>query len=255
MTIVLIAMAVCAVIFAAGSAAGDTVLYLRTITVSSDIELVQLTKNVWLHRTFAELPQYGRVPANGLVAVCGSDAVMIDTPWNDAQTVSVFDAVRDSLHAKITQVIVGHSHEDCMGGLGEVIRRGALSYSCEMTKQFAARDNKPLPARTFTDTLTVRCGSTVFTLYYPGGGHTADNIVVYIPAEKVLFGGCLIKAAEAKNLGNTAEAVVSSWAASVKNVTARFPDVEIVVPGHGNHGGKELLAHTINLVETTEAKK
>ena len=31
-------------------------------------------------------------------------------------------------------------------------------------------------------------------IYYPGHAHSPDNIVVYLKSEKILFGGCMIKA-------------------------------------------------------------
>ena len=32
-------------------------------------------------------------------------------------------------------------------------------------------------------------------------------------------------------------------------ILKRFRDAQIVVPGHGNYGGLELLTHTLNLIE------
>ncbi len=46
-------------------------------------------------------------------------------------------------------------------------------------------------------------------VFFPGAGHTADNVVAYVPARHLLFGVCLIKEAAAKGLGNIADADLS----------------------------------------------
>ena len=92
-------------------------------------------------------------------------------------------------------------------------------------------------------------GGIHYEVLYPGPGHTRDNIVVYYPDAKVLFGGCLIRPGGSDNLGNTADADVVHWAEAVRNVAAAFPDAEIVIPSHGPMGGRELLDHTIALAE------
>ena len=39
-------------------------------------------------------------------------------------------------------------------------------------------------------------------VFYPGPGHTSDNITVGIDSTDIAFGGCLIKDSKAKSLGN-----------------------------------------------------
>ena len=90
---------------------------------------------------------------------------------------------------------------------------------------------------------------------YFGGGHTIDNITVYLPEKKILFGGCLIKEMAAQNLGFTGDAVMKDWAFTVQKVMAAYPDIQYVVPGHGAYGGKNLLKHTIGLVQQEISKK
>jgi len=231
-----------------GGASG-TYSAMRQVDLNKDITLQQLTEHIWLHTTYIDYPGFGRIPANGLIVIDGATAAMIDTPWNDEQTGVLFEWVTQELHATIERVIVGHSHDDCMGGLAEAHRRGASSYALDLTKTKAEQTGLPVPQQTFSDSMMVTVGNMELALHYFGGGHTEDNIVVWIPAGKVLFGGCLIKATNAKNLGNTKEADVQSWPKTVRKVMQVFPEAEIVVPGHGRHGGPELLSHTVTLAE------
>ena len=84
---------------------------------------------------------------------------------------------------------------------------------------------------------------------FTGPGHTPDNISVYFPDSKILFGGCMIKSLQSKGLGNTADAVVSEWDKSVDKLKLLCPEAKVVIPGHGNYGDISLLTHTINLVK------
>lgn len=222
----------------------------QKVHISKDIELQQVAENVWLHTTYIDYPGYGRIPANGLIVIDGTAAAMIDTPWNDEQTGMLFDWVKNKINATILHVIAGHSHEDCMGGLAEAHRRGATSYALDLTQEKAKGGGLPVPQKVFSESLTVMVGDTELALHYFGGGHTIDNIVVWLPESKILFGGCLIKAANSKNLGNTKEADVDHWLGTVQKVMDAYPEAEIVVPGHGTPGGKELLSHTITLCNT-----
>ena len=121
-----------------------------------------------------------------------------------------------------------------------------------------------LPAgcgRTVSDTDTVSCDTFVYSVkggdslrldlhgteircYYFGGGHSEDNIAVWIPSAKLLFAGCMVKEMAAQNAGNLSDAVLAAWPATLDSLLVRFPDARIVVPGHGAPGGPELIRHT-----------
>ena len=68
----------------------------------------------------------------------------------------------------------------------------------------------------------------------------------YFPDEQILFGGCLVKEIGASK-GNLADANTQAWASSVKKIKLLYPNVKIVIPGHGKPGGVELLDYTIGL--------
>jgi metallo-beta-lactamase class B len=48
-------------------------------------------------------------------------------------------------------------------------------------------------------------------------------------------------------VGLLGDANVSAWPATVSNVKLTFPKTMLVIPGHGNSGGQELLDYTIEL--------
>jgi metallo-beta-lactamase class B len=150
----------------------------------------------------------------------------------------------------VDAVIVGHWHADCLGGLPEIHKRGIASIGSEKTRELALAAGVAAPRQTFTDAYRFKVGQRELELFYPGPGHTVDNIVTWITDEKVLFGGCLVRSADAKTLGYTREADLAAWPATLAKVKERFPTARLIVPGHGDPGGWELIANTLKLLKT-----
>ena len=65
--------------------------------------------------------------------------------------------------------------------------------------------------------------------------------------EKILFGGFFAKSIHSKRLGYTDDASVKEWPISIEKVINNYPDVKLVVPGHGKVGDISLLKHTAQL--------
>jgi metallo-beta-lactamase class B len=219
----------------------------ESIHVSDDITLQPVIPGVWVHTTYVDDPNYGRIGANGLVIVSDKEAVLIDLPWTDEQTAALFDWVAENSGATVKVVVPTHFHQDCMGGLAEAHRRGATSYAQDKTIEFARRDHLPVPKCPFRLRAAIHCGTTIVLLTHPGAGHTTDNVVAWLPKERILFGGCLIKSLDAQSLGNTSDGDLAAYPTTLRKVKAAYPQARIVVPGHGDWGGPELIDHTLKL--------
>ena len=151
-------------------------------------------------------------------------------------------------------MIATHRHDDTMGGLNFMHQHRVSSYALELTRDIAKSENLPLPQHTFKDSLLLKLDDEPLICRYFGGGHTSDNIVVWIPGDKILFGGCLIRSAGANNLGNTTDADLNAWPETVKKLLAAYKDCKIVVPGHGGIGDFSLIEHTLELLESNKAQ-
>jgi metallo-beta-lactamase class B len=220
--------------------------------IGEDVEVERLADGVWRHVSYHELESWGRVPANGLVVVSDGEAALLDTPWTDDQTRALAEWVRTELGARVTIVVPTHSHIDCMGGLAAAHELGARSYALDTTAELARRDGLPEPEETFESERTVHVGSRRLELRYFGPGHTVDNAVVWIPDVKVLFAGDIVRSAGTKALGNTREADLEAWPASLVALEDAYgASADIVVPGHGAPGGPELIAHTRDLLRVS----
>jgi glyoxylase-like metal-dependent hydrolase (beta-lactamase superfamily II) len=82
-----------------------------------------------------------------------------------------------------------------------------------------------------------------------GEGHSRDNIVIWFPDLKILFGGCLVKSVESQGLGNTADANLREWGPSVRRVMKKYPKAKYVIPGHFGWKSRNGLKHTLKLLK------
>jgi len=247
LTVLVVACFVCSTVSITGAQSPQAV-----IRLADDVTVERIAAGIWLHTSYYDLLQLKNVPANGLIVIDGQDAVMIDTPWTDEQTAVLFDWVAREHKAAVRKVVPTHSHIDCAGGLAEAHRRGADSFALQKTAEILAAAKKPAPKNWFTGRMSLACGDTRIEPAFFGGGHTIDNIVVWIPAKKMLFGGCLVKALNAKNLGNISESDLTAFPKTLKKVKEAYPDAKTVIPGHGQPAGLNLIDHTINLCEDTK---
>jgi len=227
----------------------------QQIKVNSDIELTKLGDGFYVDTTWFDFPGYGRMPSNGLILIKNGKALMIDTPNTNEQTEVLYNYLRNSMNATITKVIVGHSHSDCLGGLSYLHNKNVESISGEKTKTICESQNLPIPEKTFSDSMEFEFEGEKVICRYFGAGHTVDNIVVYFPNSKILFGGCLIKSLSSNGLGNIQEAVVDDWDKTVMKVREAYTETRYVIPGHGESGDISLLTHTIGLVGSSKELK
>lgn len=209
----------------------------------------ELTAGVWLHTSQKEIAPWGLVPTNGLVIEDGSNAILVDTAWDDPQTAYILNWSKNTLGKPITSAVFTHAHEDKMGGVTVVRESGARTYAASDSNAFA-KQRGMTPAQFMLefgeDGVSEQLSPLV--VFDPGPGHTIDNIVVGFPEKGVIFGGCLIRPGDSGSLGNVADADVDHWDRAVELVSERFPSAQLVIPSHGPPAGRELLEHTIGLV-------
>ncbi len=93
-----------------------------------------------------------------------------------------------------------------------------------------------------------RVGQHSFSTFYPGEGHTKDNIVVLFGNERIIYGGCFVKSTENNDLGNIADANLKAWPVSIKRLMKKFPHPAYVIPGHFSWASNKSLQHTLKLL-------
>jgi metallo-beta-lactamase class B len=219
-----------------------------TIRIASDLQLVRINENAWIHISSMKGPRWPGAACNGLIFIDKNQAYMLDTPPDSNTTGLLIDYVQNRMKAQMQGVIVHHWHSDCMGGLSEVHKRGIKSYASKLTCQIAQSKNLPVPKYSFENSLTLKLGRKDIICRYFGEAHTPDNIVTWIPNEKILFAGCMVKDLQSTSLGNISDANVAAWPATLRKLRNEYSDAEFVIPGHGPCGGTDIIEHTRDLL-------
>lgn len=214
---------------------------------SETLKIQSLSKNVWMHTSYFTTNDFGKVDCNGMVYINGDEAIIFDTPTTDEASAELINWLQKEQGKTVKALVVTHFHNDCLGGLQSFHVSGIKSYASNKTIALAGDNHVAvLPEMSFDDEITFQIGNEQVHARFYGAGHTADNIVGYIPSEKALFGGCLIKAINAGK-GFLGDADTTAWSGTVEAIKNDLPDLKLIIPGHGNHGGTQLLDYTIAL--------
>ena len=224
------------------------------IIVNSDLKLIQLSENIFLHISNLTFESGAKYPCNGVIYFNNNDCIIVDTPPSDSLTKNLIDWIKENRKEKIVGIVATHWHNDCAGGLQAFHNENIKSYSLDLTRDTLIVEKLPFPQNVFSDSLKISAGNNFAELYYFGGGHVKDNIVVWFEDEKILFGGCLVKSAEAKTLGYLNDADLNNWDKTLLKVKKRFSDAEIIIPGHGKVSGMEAVDNSIKLIKEYREK-
>lgn len=214
---------------------------------SDKLEIHRLTDHVYQHISYLQTDDFGNVPCNGMVVTDGYQAVVFDTPTDDAASRQLIGYFKDIL-TPIRAVVATHFHNDCVGGLKEFHQQGIASYANQLTIDLLKKknDGTPIPQHGFEKKLRLPVGQTEVFAEFLGEGHTKDNIVGYFPQEKALFGGCLVKELNADK-GYLGDANVKAWPQTIRRLKEKYGDAQLVIPGHGSIGGSKLFDYTMEL--------
>lgn len=214
---------------------------------TKQLEIQQINENLFVHVSFLQTNDFGKVGCNGLVYIDGDEAIIFDTPTDDVASVELIKWVEDRQKKKIKNVIITHFHDDCLGGIKAFHKRNIESVANQRTIDLLKeKGEEVLPQTAFEGVSQLQIGHAPVDLTFFGEGHTVDNIVAYMPKEQAIFGGCLIKTMNATK-GYTGDANTAAWSETVTKIKQKYPDLKVVVPGHGAYGGSELLDYTIQL--------
>lgn len=217
----------------------------QIIDISEGLIVNKIAEGVYIHT-------YDR--SNGIIYVNNGEAIIVSTPPSDNATTELINWTKKQLNAEIIGYVIDRWHPDAMEGLDIVKKNKIKSYSYELTRTIAKEKGLPIPEIGFDPKLEIKVGNEKVICHYFGQAHTSDGIVVWLPKEKVLFGGN-----EIRNyggwIGNIGDANLIEWSKTIERVKKEYGNAEIVIPGHGKHGGAELIDYTINLYKPNKWSK
>lgn len=229
--------------------------FLTQLQKDYPVTLSKIADDVWVHTTNYNLPGQPPIPVNGLVVVDGEDVILVDGAWGELATLSLLEKIKTETGKPVSKMIVTHHHMDRTAGVDVAEWQGIQIFSHPDTAGLAAKSGFPVP-NTSVAALKEKGARTKvgdLEVAFPGHGHAPDNLVVYVPSAGVLYGGCAVRGAGTKTLGNTDDADLTKWADSLNWMKATYPKAQIVVPGHGKGANLSLIDATLGLISAETA--
>ena len=250
----------------------------KRITLDEDLSVMEIEKDVFV--VTHSFPW----PSNSLlIRASNSDCILVNTLCDNQGARMLVDWIKNNFgEVNLIGINTGF-HVDNIGGNEFLLSRGITVYGSNVTakliaergqteknrllEEFKSPENKKYydaykdltfvpPNHIFdiNEGLHLKIGDEDINVFYPGPSHTIDNVVVYFPKRKILFGGCMIKSLDSKDAGYTADADMQKWPRSVEKLLNIYKDAKIVVPGHGIYGDMALIKHTIELLDRVNAQ-
>jgi metallo-beta-lactamase class B len=221
-------------------------------TERAKLKISHLTGDFYIYTTYSTYKGQP-VPANGMYVVTNDGAVMFDTPWDTTQFQPLLDSIKLKHKKNVVMCFATHWHDDKTAGLEYYRQQGIKTYTTVLTDEFSKKNNMKRAEFLMTKDTVFIVGQYSFETYYPGHGHTADNIVIWFNKEKILFGGCLIKGADDKTLGYLGDANVMEYATTLKRVQEKCRKPKFIIVAHSDWKNLNSLQHSIEMA--VELKK
>ena len=192
--------------------------------------------------------------SNAGFVVTPGGVVVVDALGSPILAQKLLAEIKKITPQKVVAVIVSHYHADHVYGLQEFKKIGAKIYaqgegrsyiSSETAKQrliasridFAPWVNEKTQltsADVWIDQKTkLVVGGIDFLISRVGPAHAPEDLMVYVPSEKVLFAGDLVFRGRIPFVGN---ADSKGWLLALDEIEKLNPN--IVIPGHGNYSVK-----------------
>jgi glyoxylase-like metal-dependent hydrolase (beta-lactamase superfamily II) len=227
----------------------------NTPQVGSDgtiqVKAIQVAPNTYFVQGVPEMgsKQNQNFISNAGFVVTPKGVVVIDALGSPVLAQKLIQEIRNVTKQKIVAVVLTHYHADHVYGLQEFKRLGATIYAqrdglnylaSETAKQrlIASRidfapwvneNTRLVAADVWIDqSKTMMVGGVEFILNRVGPAHAHEDLIVYVPSEKVLFAGDLVFRGRIPFVGN---ADSRGWVNALNEIQKLNP--AIVVPGHG----------------------
>ena len=212
------------------------------------LEISHLTGDFYIYTTYNTYQEY-QVPANGMYLVTNYGVVMFDTPWDTTQFQPLLDSIKIRHNKTGAICFATHWHSDKTAGLEYYKQQGIKTYTTDLTDILSKKNDKKRAQFLMTKDTAFHVGQYSFETYYPGPGHTEDNIVIWFKKEKILYGGCLIKGTDAEDLGYLGDGNVSEYVATLKKIQKKFRKPKFIIIAHSDWSDINSLKHSINMAK------
>ena len=150
------------------------------------LKIDKLGENIYLHKSFEVYDGFGLVESNGLVFIKDKNAFIIDTPASAEDTKKLVNWL-EARSLVVRGSFSTHFHSDSSAGIEWLNSNSIPTYASKLTNELLD-DAGRISATNSFDSASYWLVKAQVEAYYPGAGHTKDNMVVWLPNQKILFG-------------------------------------------------------------------
>lgn len=213
-----------------------------------------LSGNFYVYTTYNTY-QDSKVRANGVYLVTKKGVVLFDTPWDTTQFQPLLDSIQNRHNKKVIMAFATHWHSDKTAGLEYYKQLGIKTYTTQLTDELSKKNNAKRAQFLMSKDTSFVVDEYQFETYYPGEGHTKDNIVIWFPKEKILLGGCLIKGAKDENLGYLGDGNKIEYANTLLKVQRKFSNPRFIITTHSDWKNINSLKNSIRMAKQLRAEQ
>ncbi len=217
------------------------------------LSISHLTGDFYIYTTYNTY-QESQVPANGMYLITDNGVVIFDTPWDTTQFQPLLDSIKLKHNKSVTMCFATHWHSDKTNGLDYYRQLGIKTYTTVLTDELSKKNNKKRAEFLMSKDSVFTVGQYSFETYYPGQGHTIDNIIIWFEKEKILYGGCLIKGADDEDLGYLDDGNVTAYASTLKNVQQKCRKPAFIIIAHSDWKNIYSLKHSLLMAKELKKK-
>jgi glyoxylase-like metal-dependent hydrolase (beta-lactamase superfamily II) len=203
----------------------------------------KVAEGIWTAQTAAS--------SNAGWFLVGDEVVAVDSGGDAATGKALLDKIRETAGKPVRYLIVTHAHGDHGAGAGPFAAAGAEVICHEnaapgVATIVSSASKSKISLVSFSERVALFGGPRRIAVYFLGAAHSASDIFVLLPDDKVLFSGDVVLGKRAPYM-QSPDVDPKGW----ETILARLEklDIEKIVPGHGTVGGKELIADTYGSVK------
>ena len=220
----------------------------------TSLQPIQVAASTWYVQGVSALgsPINRNFISNAGFVVTPKSVVVIDALGSPALAEELLARIKEITPNPVTHVIVTHYHADHVYGLQVFKKLGATIIAHEIAKEYINSETAAQRLKDSRITLapwvnektqltpatewvagetpkTLTIDGVEFVLKHVGEAHTPEDMVVFVPSEKVLFAGDIVFRSRIPYVGPTADS--AHWIDALNDMLKL--DIKTIVPGHG----------------------
>ena len=183
--------------------------------------------------------------------LAGDEVIAVDAGSDAATAKALLEKIQETAGKPVRYLVITHAHGDHAGGAATFVAAGAQLVCSEnaaaaLSASVAAATRPRFSMLAFSERFAMFGAKQRIAIYFLGAAHTAGDIVVLLPDQKVLFTGDLALGKRIPYM-QSPDVNPKGWENALTGLVRI--EVDKVVPGHGTLGTRQVIGDTLGYVK------